>query len=159
MTFRFTVNDHTLVCESVADAAALLGGILGAQPSRRAPHARASRPSASTGRAFDMNAARSWQPSERLRAFVGALAENERAALGLLATCGGELTLDELRGAAELSSTAEASTMISRLKRIAFEHVVDWSKLVSFRIAGARRDRTSIYSPGPLLTERDPGAA
>lgn len=157
MLFRLTFNGHALGFESSTDAFELLGRIL--QPSSTmASPARIRRGPTFLTAALDMEAARSWQAPKHLRPFLDSLRENERLVLGALATCAGELTLDQLREAADLSSTGEASVMIGRLKRLALDYDLDWSKLLTFRIVGTRKERTSIYRAGPLLTNRLPSS-
>lgn len=155
MSFRFRLNGNALDFDCVPDAIALVGPIL--QPQITRGPSRSTRAASSEVTAINLDAARSWQPPENLRAFVSALEAHERIALGLLATHGDEVWLDQLREAAGLDSTGDASKMLAHMKRVAFDHDVDWPKLLSFRIAGTRHERTSVYTPGPLLTNR-PGS-
>lgn len=151
MGFRVIVNSVMLECESFADAAALVGSIVRTPSSRPATPSMSRAPQSPAPEAIDMQTARAWQPPECLRPFVAALAENERNALGALATAGRELRLEQLAEAAGLPTTGDASAMLGHMKRAAQDHGLEWFRILSFRIAGARRQRTSFYTPGPLL--------
>lgn len=84
-------------------------------------------------------------------AFFSKLSPGGCLALKALATQGRELRLEEIRALANLGTVRDASLMLLKCGRIAKKYGLDWGAIVSFRIVGARKERTSVYKAGPLL--------
>jgi hypothetical protein len=94
-----------------------------------------------------------WSPPPDAEPFFEALPKNERAALALLATSDGEVTLEQLSRAAGFREKRAASLMMLRWKRLAEECEMIWSQLLSFRVTGTRKERVSLYKAGPNLKD------
>jgi hypothetical protein len=166
MPFRLTIKGIRIECDTTDELAAALALGDGKGPRSGARSRRKSlevskndesqgppAPSAHEPPAPSAHEREAWSPPPDADPFFEALPKNERAALALLATSDGEVTLEQLSRAAGFREKRAASLMMLRWKRLAEECEMIWSQLLSFRVTGTRKERVSLYKAGPNLKD------
>jgi hypothetical protein len=116
-----------------------------------APPSVAPRPQAAQA-ALSVVPAGAWTPPAELGAFYESLTDEQKAAVRTIALARGrDVSLEQVRVATGEGTRREASLLIGACRRVAERYGLDWSDIATFRIQGARHERTSIYQAGPML--------